>query len=89
MRALNGTVSDNSLNIVDAEDTKVINIGKKLIASAINQKVAASSDDSFADLSNKINQIIRSSNMKIPKGYSIILRTCPSNTSIISAEVIT
>lgn len=83
-------IATASVSVCGYADSEAANrVGKKLIASAINQKVAASSDDSFADLSNKINQIIRSSNMKIPKGYSIILRTCPSNTSIISAEVIT
>ena len=58
MRALNGTVSDNSLNIVDAEDTKVINIGKTLVANAITEKgVAADKNDSFATLSKKIDKI--------------------------------
>lgn len=58
MRALNGIVSDNSLNIVNAEDTKVINIGKALVANAITEKgVAADKNDSFATLSKKIDKI--------------------------------
>ncbi len=69
MRALNGTVSDNSLNIVDAEDTKVINIGKALIVKAVDSKISLDINDSFATIARALKNYLDNININDRTDY--------------------